>query len=95
MENPYAIKDPSTVNTAQLQEQELVVLKDHSTKPPPSVGDSNGLGVYFGSLYEQPGSEQTTFEHDGTGSGRILSVKLWLWVGAAAIICAFVLALFI
>ena len=93
MESPYQVKRPTDANTGQLQEKELISLKDDSTKPPPTVGDPSGLGVYLGPLAGQPGSGLNTFEHSQSPGGKFLfSTRFWLLLAAVAIIGYFVYA---
>jgi hypothetical protein len=95
MENPYKIKLPSDVNTGQLQEKELISIKDDSTKPPPTIGTPSWVSIYMGSAAGQPSSDMTTFEHVGATKGPFLfSARFWLLLIVAAIIAYFVYTLF-
>ena len=93
MENPYKIKRPSDVNTGQLQEKELVTIKDDSTKPPPTVGTPSWMSIIMGPAVGQPGSDMETFEHSESSRGRFMfSLRFWLLLIVVAVIGFFVYA---
>jgi hypothetical protein len=93
MDNPYKIKNPSDAHPGQLQEEQLISLKDDSIKPPPTVGTPSYMSIIMGPAVGQPGSDVNTFEHSHKSSkGRNwsrLKIILLLLLGPAIGILAY------
>jgi len=95
MENPYKIKRPSDVDTGQLQEKELITIKDDSVKLPPTVGTPSWMSIMMGPAVGQPGNDIKTFEHSESTKRRYwFPLRFWLLIIVVAIIGYFAYAFF-
>ena len=89
MLNPYQL-DPRVLRaiTKQAQEQQLITLRDDSSRPPPTLGTPIWQSSLFGPWLGQPASRFVTFEHGPMALQGTVRVMLGLGalIGALALL---------